>query len=280
MLRFCMFRIETDLLGFFRMPGQNMRRRTHPSDPSWLPGPKVVKTSPVIKPPSSNIPEIVFANDGRKFFPCMYCCRAFAYKKGQVSHMKACLRAKTLSMTGSRQPMQVPKYEPKYVKEERPKRSSMYATVPVKEEVTEPLVVMENNSTAFKNCAVAENMNKLMQNKSITIKTVSHNPNAPNKSEQDYICYLCGLVCKNLAIYTAHRKSHVSKMASDDLQKYADMYQNAPEHCPICNREQKGGKQAWLRHLEIHSATPKYFCKVCNKGFGRSDHRNDHERRH
>lgn len=39
---------------------------------------------------SENIPDVLYAPDGRKFFPCRYCCRAFAFKKGQVSHIKAC----------------------------------------------------------------------------------------------------------------------------------------------------------------------------------------------
>lgn len=38
----------------------------------------------------SKIPEVLYAPDGRKFYPCKYCCKAFAFKKGQVSHIKAC----------------------------------------------------------------------------------------------------------------------------------------------------------------------------------------------
>lgn len=45
---------------------------------------------PPIDDTPSNIPEVLYAPDGRKFYPCKYCCRAFAFKKGQVSHIKAC----------------------------------------------------------------------------------------------------------------------------------------------------------------------------------------------
>ncbi|XP_025830894.1 uncharacterized protein DDB_G0284459-like [Agrilus planipennis] len=38
-----------------------------------------------------NVPEVVFSSDGRKFFPCHFCCRAFAFKKRQVTHMDICL---------------------------------------------------------------------------------------------------------------------------------------------------------------------------------------------
>lgn len=39
---------------------------------------------------TGDIPEVLFAPDGRKFFPCKYCCKAFAFKKAQISHIKHC----------------------------------------------------------------------------------------------------------------------------------------------------------------------------------------------
>lgn len=40
--------------------------------------------------PNCAVPNVVYAKDGRRFFPCTFCCRAFAYKKHQSSHMLAC----------------------------------------------------------------------------------------------------------------------------------------------------------------------------------------------
>lgn len=40
--------------------------------------------------PDCAVPNVVYAKDGRRFFPCTFCCRAFAYKKHQSSHMLAC----------------------------------------------------------------------------------------------------------------------------------------------------------------------------------------------
>lgn len=61
-------------------------------EPAEKPPPR--RSLPVKPPPEgdvpSNIPEVLIAPDGRKFYPCRYCCKAFAFKKGQVSHIKAC----------------------------------------------------------------------------------------------------------------------------------------------------------------------------------------------
>lgn len=60
-------------------------------EPPEKPAPRrSLPTKPPIDDTPSNIPEVLYAPDGRKFYPCKYCCRAFAFKKGQVSHIKAC----------------------------------------------------------------------------------------------------------------------------------------------------------------------------------------------
>lgn len=38
----------------------------------------------------TEIPEVLIAPDGRKFYPCKYCCKAFAFKKAQISHIRFC----------------------------------------------------------------------------------------------------------------------------------------------------------------------------------------------
>lgn len=38
----------------------------------------------------TDLPEVLYAPDGRKFYPCTYCCKAFAFKKAQISHIRFC----------------------------------------------------------------------------------------------------------------------------------------------------------------------------------------------
>lgn len=40
--------------------------------------------------PNCAVPNKVYAKDGRCFFPCTFCCRAFASEKHQSSHMPSC----------------------------------------------------------------------------------------------------------------------------------------------------------------------------------------------
>lgn len=55
--------------------------------PATLPAPIPLASDDYI---AANIPEVLIAPDGRKFFPCKYCCKAFAFKKAQISHIKFC----------------------------------------------------------------------------------------------------------------------------------------------------------------------------------------------
>ncbi|KAK9754074.1 hypothetical protein QE152_g1605 [Popillia japonica] len=41
---------------------------------------------------STKVPEFVYANNGARYHPCLYCCRAFAHKRYLSLHMKACVR--------------------------------------------------------------------------------------------------------------------------------------------------------------------------------------------
>lgn len=36
------------------------------------------------------VPNVLFAPDGRTFFPCKYCCRAFAHKRSLTTHLRIC----------------------------------------------------------------------------------------------------------------------------------------------------------------------------------------------
>lgn len=36
------------------------------------------------------VPNVLFAPDGRTFFPCKYCCRAFAHKRSLTTHLRVC----------------------------------------------------------------------------------------------------------------------------------------------------------------------------------------------
>lgn len=105
--------------------------------------------------------------------------------------------------------------------------------------------------------------------------------NKKMEQKTEYICYSCGLVCKDLLSYKAHCKTHTTRVSQTVIKKYSEMYSSPPKECPICNREQKGSKQAWLRHLDTHNSdVPLHYCSICKKGFRRSDHKNKHEKRH
>ncbi|GJQ85938.1 hypothetical protein Trydic_g21786 [Trypoxylus dichotomus] len=41
---------------------------------------------------TAKVPEFVYANNGARYHPCLYCCRAFAHKRYLSLHMKACIR--------------------------------------------------------------------------------------------------------------------------------------------------------------------------------------------
>lgn len=49
------------------------------------------KSLPAVLPTQTTaIPEVLIAPDGRNFYPCRYCCKAFAFKKAQISHIRFC----------------------------------------------------------------------------------------------------------------------------------------------------------------------------------------------
>lgn len=125
---------------------------------------------------------------------------------------------------------------------------------------------------------------KKSNDSTVTVETNNTNEKKVGKkteSKTEYICYSCGLVCKDMITYKEHCKSHITRVPQHIVKKYTDMYDTPPKECPICHREQRGQKQAWLRHLDTHNSdVALHHCRVCKKGFRRADHRNKHEKRH
>lgn len=52
--------------------------------------PPARKSLPAVLETPTEIPEVLIAPDGRNFYPCKYCCKAFAFKKAQISHIRFC----------------------------------------------------------------------------------------------------------------------------------------------------------------------------------------------
>lgn len=198
-------------------------------------------------------------NVKQKLYSCQDCDRIFTYKKAHESHKIMC---KNKLMNDNNNVTKANGTNGNEIKKEKLSPASLK----LKEKQLETLKskISDNNTEEVK-C-------KSTNEKKVAKKT---------ESKTEYICYSCGLVCKDMIMYKEHCKSHLTRVSQHVVKKYTDMYTTPPKECPICHREQKGLKQAWLRHLDTHNSdVALHHCRVCKKGFRRADHRNKHEKRH
>lgn len=54
------------------------------------PGQAIENPKEADKASKEEVPNVLFAPDGRTFFPCKYCCRAFAHKRSLTTHLRVC----------------------------------------------------------------------------------------------------------------------------------------------------------------------------------------------
>lgn len=200
----------------------------------------------------SQIPEVVFADDGTEFFPCKFCCFAYAYKDDQLQHMKTCNfkddtlltcevapRAKARKSFGNSSTSHLQKLRPKPYVNNNP---------PVKVKVEpEPY------------------LGDLKQLAIMYPKT----------------CLDCGEIFNSKTSLYEHRKESHPKIyvTSEELIHYDELFkQTEMTQCTLCFKPTN--KAQWARHLATHAELKNFDCSICSRKFRRKDQRNVHEKSH
>lgn len=255
-----------------------------------------VNHSSVREEQDDNIPDVVYAQDGRQFFPCLYCCHAFAIKTDQLKHMQQC-NFKTVSKV----PDPVPKpalhrtpnvkTKPRQV-EEMPNvlaTSRQVEHVIVKPEIDFYDTPSEDSPNEI--VQKSQNIDSLMQNKALTvIKKVPTKIGFP-KIKFKFPQKIQNIKFKSNAQVDMDHQTEESVAAGskqlppkltfpkEELKYYHELYRKSDmSKCTICFKAV--GKGCWYRHLRTHCSEKKYLCGACDKKFGRKDHRDLHVKTH
>lgn len=215
----------------------------------------------ISKTSEAQIPEVVYADDGSEFFPCKFCCFAYAYKDDQLQHMQICNFKDDASVSSDELP--------------RAKARKSFANSPTSH---------------------LQKLGKLPNTKFAKPKPyVNNNPPTTVKVEPEpYLgdikqlaimypktCLDCGEVFNSKTSLYEHRKEKHPKIyvSSEDLIYYDELFkQTDMNQCTICFKPTN--KAQWARHLATHAEEKNFDCSICSRKFRRKDQRNVHEKSH
>ncbi|KAF2885279.1 hypothetical protein ILUMI_20902 [Ignelater luminosus] len=252
-----------------------------------------VKHPRVMDKQDDNIPDVVYAQDGRQFFPCLYCCHAFAIKTDQLSHMQQC-NFKTVSRVPDPLPKPALNKTPNIKTKRVERMPNVLTSREVEHVIVKPEINFYDTSQDSPNEIVqkSQNIDSLMQNKALTvIKKVPTKIGFPKikfkfPQKIQNIKFKSGVQQDDTNHETAESAAAGSKQSppkltfpKEELKYYHDMYRKSDmSKCTICFKAV--GKGCWYRHLRTHCSEKKYSCGACDKKFGRKDHRDLHEKTH
>lgn len=251
---------------------------------------------------SPKVPEFVYANNGAKYHPCLYCCRAFAHKRYLSLHMKACVRThlheddhkpsvsvfpSTLMKeeeeeTGSTtsQPT-IDIHLPHEISiETRPRRlrsrvEGLDSQDEIKDDPPEKKFRLNESPSD-------ENANMHQEN-----PTSTAGKNDARKFSMENACKLCDEIFYSLDELIMHakiehnqRSKDNKKFSPEDIEYFLKVFTKMNKsHCPIC-RKAILNTLNWRGHLYTHCTERKFVCKICGKWFTRGNHCKQHELRH
>lgn len=260
-----------------------------------------------------DVPNVLFAPDGRQFFPCKHCCKAFAFKRTLTTHARTCT-TRVVEVSDSEDETGIPK--------KQIKTSKQSGVTPAMSTKNEPDVTRDNKSikndakkvsgiNILTNVVVKEKTSKVpVQNVVKTSKTTPKIQETPKKTsktktfseqlaslsssvtltpidkpaqEETLACKKCHQIFTDPTMLARHEKTwHRRKtiqLSPESLKIYDKVFMASNKNiCPLCHKPQ--ARMGWKRHLQTHSSEFKFFCGVCRKGFKRIDHKKAHEKRH
>ncbi|KAF5286556.1 hypothetical protein FQA39_LY16239 [Lamprigera yunnana] len=208
----------------------------------------------------ARIPEHVYADDGRLFHPCKFCCFAFAEKSDQSEHMQVCSfreeesapsppKARKSFARPSYSKVQTPSPLAVQQKPMKAKHMKKYRTLPAEIDV---------ETIAF-----------------VDDLDLSDSDSLPN------VCTICGEVLENqISLYYHKRNKHPKVyVPSDSLKNYDCLFRKTDmTKCVICDMDTN--QEKWPRHLASHAEEISYECALCNQKFRRKDQYKVHMRSH
>lgn len=267
---------------------------------------KVTDATEKLAQSDEDVPNVLFAPDGRKFFPCKHCCRAFAFKRTLTTHLRTC-SFRVVEVSDSEDEKEPPKKQKKTYK--RPDVTKHIVTpTKTKASITTGAKPMKNNAkkgiSILTNIVIKEKDSELrtlsttiqqIPKKTTNSKTfpeqlallggsVTLTPIEKKPKAETFVCKDCHQVFSDRMKFLFHRKSEHGKRRSitlspESLKIYDKVFMASNTNiCPVCQKPQ--ARMGWKRHLQTHSSEFKFFCGICRKGFKRIDHKKAHEKRH
>lgn len=258
-----------------------------------------------------NVPNVLFAPDGRKFFPCKHCCRAFAFKRTLTTHLRTCTY-RVVEVSDSEDESENPQKQKKTYKKsavspvkstkngqnitrdyrsvendcEKASGINILTNVVVKEKTTKVPVISAVKSlksspkarqTPKKTKTFSEQLAALSS--SVTLTPIDKK----TPQAETFQCKKCNQIFNDNAMLLRHQKAwHKRKtiqLSPESLKIYDRVFMASNKNiCPVCQKPQS--RMGWKRHLQTHSTEFRFFCRVCKKGFKRVDHKKSHEKRH
>lgn len=247
------------------------------------------------------IPEFVYANDGRKFYPCSFCCHAFAYKELQLAHVQQCsfrvvkkiLKPRQLTKVTSTNKQYVLKTEITFSKDQpvaktiksKPKQFKTNPKVAVQKSKLGLHSTMENGAMKIvKRLPAKIKFPKINLQPSVGNQNISFLKQPKKvKPKGIYSCPHCNnIFASSMSLVQHKRENHMFAkiyVSANKLKEYDEMFKNSDmSKCTICFKQVT--KIRWGRHLQTHTNERNYSCNFCKKSFGRKDHLNVHEKTH
>ncbi|KAK4878696.1 hypothetical protein RN001_011202 [Aquatica leii] len=232
--------------------------------------PKFLKKQTAVSHETSAIPEMVFANDGRHFFPCKFCCFAFADKTEQLQHMGVCNFkedvpvALTPPLAKARKTFAKPAVPPVQTPSLNGfKKPSSQITIsrkaPKPKQIQNNLVTIKKTRFSFPKIKL--NPVAVVNNPRFVVDD--------NNTDEDE------------ASTSNHKKDNHSKIyvPTETLSEYDVLFRRSDmTKCVICDKPVI--KPQWARHLATHADEKTFGCSFCSRKFRRKDQRNVHEKTH
>lgn len=254
---------------------------------------------------STKVPEFVYANNGARYHPCLYCCRAFAHKRYLSLHMKACVRT---HLNEDNHKPSVSVFPSSSIKQERHILSYNDREICLSDEITIEKMSKQKESDDTGSEDFDENEEEDLEPTPKKLKLDSENSedenanmpgdeddNQPGNSSKDNrkfsmenACKLCDEIFTSLDELIMHAKIEHNQRSKDNKKRYSPedieyflkvFTKLNKSHCPIC-RKAILNTLNWRGHLYTHCTVRKFVCKICGKWFTRGDHCKQHEQRH
>ncbi|KAF5287177.1 hypothetical protein FQR65_LT12306 [Abscondita terminalis] len=229
---------------------------------------------------NSEIPELVYANDGRQFFPCKFCCFAFADKAEQVQHMKVCnFRDEQSLPSPIRFPAKARKSfagPPKVQQVQTPSPNGFK-----KPQV--PVTITRRSSLRPKQDSLVSITKPKFAFPKIKLNpaSITNNPKFVEDNSSSNVCTLCGEVFSNKLVLYQHKKDRHTKIyvPTETLSEYDVLFRRSDmTKCVICDKPVI--KPQWARHLATHAEDKPFGCGFCSRKFRRKDQCKVHEKTH